>query len=327
MGDCIEVAKRIPTGSVDLIVTDPPYGIGGDRLHQHYKRREDFVVDGYIEVPADEYLEFSHGWIREAARVLKPGGSLYVVSGYTHLYEVLDALRATDLEEVNHLVWKYNFGVHTTRKYVSSHYHILFCVKPGAPHTFNVESRFGLDEKADDGGSLNYRDREDVWTINREYRPGQRKNKNELPTELLTRIVQYSSDPGDLVADFFLGSGGTAAVAIGLGRQALGIERSPAMFGHAAAMVAGIVPGSLQATLRSPQPSEKANQGKPWTAEDMRRLRKRWTDLRRQGTPKGKAIDALGAELGRGRFALKNALEKAGVDDVAAGERQRRLEV
>ena len=48
-GDCVEGARRhLPDGSVDLIVTDPPYGIGGDRLHKHYNRSEEFVVDGYV---------------------------------------------------------------------------------------------------------------------------------------------------------------------------------------------------------------------------------------------------------------------------------------
>ena len=55
-GDCVEGAREhLADGSVDLIVTDPPYGIGGDRLHQHYNRDEAHVVDGYVEVPEEEY--------------------------------------------------------------------------------------------------------------------------------------------------------------------------------------------------------------------------------------------------------------------------------
>lgn len=309
-GSCIEVAKALPENSVDLIITDPPYGIDGDQLHQHYNRKEDFVVDGYIEVPASEYRKFSHEWIREAARVLKPGGSLYIVSGYTHLYEVLDGLRQTNLEELNHIVWKYNFGVHTRRKYVSSHYHILFYVKPGAQHTFNLESRVGSDERDEDGGSLNYRDREDVWVINREYKPGQQKNKNELPTELLAKMILYSSNPGETVADFFLGGGSTARVAIGLGRKAIGIELAPATFKHATEKLAQAVPGELLAQMRAPVLADQGNRGKRWTSEDYDNLRKRLLELRRQGTGKGKSIEILGQELGRGRFSLMKAIER-----------------
>jgi hypothetical protein len=69
-GDCITGARtHIPDGSVDLIITDPPYGINGDRLHHHYNRDERFVVGGYVEVPASDYGEFSLRWIREAERV------------------------------------------------------------------------------------------------------------------------------------------------------------------------------------------------------------------------------------------------------------------
>ena len=58
--DCIEGArKHLEEGSIDLIVTDPPYGIGGGDLHKHYNRKEEFVVDGYIEVPKEDYPELA----------------------------------------------------------------------------------------------------------------------------------------------------------------------------------------------------------------------------------------------------------------------------
>lgn len=130
--DCIEGARaHLADGSVDLIITDPPYGIEGDQLHRHYNRDESFVLDGYVEIPKAEYPEFSRQWIQEAARVLKPGGALYIVSGYTNLIHILNVFPAdTSLKEVNHLIWKYNFGVYTKKKYISSHYHILYYVKP-----------------------------------------------------------------------------------------------------------------------------------------------------------------------------------------------------
>ncbi len=161
--DCVEgCRKRISDSSVDLIVTDPPYGINGDQLHRHYHRKEEYVLDGYCEVPANQYADFSRRWIAQAERILRPGGSIYVVSGYTNLIHILNALRETSLVQINHIIWKYNFGVYTTNKYISSHYHILYWVKPGGPVTFNTFCRYGAGERNGNDGAANYGDREDV---------------------------------------------------------------------------------------------------------------------------------------------------------------------
>lgn len=309
--DCIEGARRhLKNGSVDLIITDPPYGINGHTLHKHYNRKEDFVVGGYVEVPEDEYGEFSRKWITEAARVLRPGGQLYVVSGYTNLYHILHALRSTNLEEINHLIWKYNFGVFTRAKYVSSHYHILYYSKPGGGRTFNTECRVGLNERLPDGSNLNYQDREDVWSINREYKPGQIKNKNELPLALLTKIIQYSSNPGDLVCDFFLGGFSTARAAIGLNRRATGFEISKSLFEQKFQELERVRPGDLLETLRKPVIKHIANQGQPWSQEEIWSLLNRFAKLRAQGKTKKRAIELLTEEFGRGRFAVLKILEK-----------------
>ena len=251
--DCIEGAREhLADNSVDLIITDPPYGIGGDQLHKHYNRNERFVMDGYVEVPKEEYAHFSLKWIKEAERVLKPGGSLYVISGYTNLADILNALRKTALTEINHIIWKYNFGVYTKTKFVSSHYHILFHKKGGGGHTFNTFCRYAGDEKSKKGGSANYEDREDVWLINREYKPGKIKNKNELPTQLLIKIIQYSSNEGDMICDFFLGSFSTAKVAKGLNRRAGGFELSKPAFEYQLGEFSKLREGYLMDALRKP---------------------------------------------------------------------------
>ena len=311
-GDCISGAARyIPDCSVDLIITDPPYGICGDTLHKHYNRNEKFVVDGYVEIPEEEYGKFSQLWIREAERILKPGGSIYIISGYTNLYHILAAMRMTSLTEVNHIVWKYSFGVFTRRKFVSSHYHILFYEKPGGNRTFNLESRYGLEEKNVDGCSLNNSDREDVWLINREYKPGVVKNKNELPQELLIKLIQYSSNEGDLVCDLFLGGFSTAIAAIGLNRRATGFEISPAMFDTRIREIEEMEPGSLIPLIRKPAPQLRKNQRKAWTEKDIRYLVREFKKRRARGETKKDIIAALGDKLGRGRWAIIKALTKS----------------
>ncbi len=310
--NCISGAqKHLKRNSVDLIITDPPYGIDGNRLHRHYNRNEGHVIDGYVEVPAEKYDRFSEQWIQEAARILKPGGSMYIVSGYSNLFYILKALRETNLQEKNHIIWKYNFGVYTKTKYVSSHYHILYYIKPGSPHTFNTFARFGPQEKTPNGGSKNYRDREDVWMINKEYKPGQKKNKNQLPEALLKKMILYSSNPGDLVCDLFLGSFSTAKVALKLGRYATGFELSQNMYNHQINQINQTKFGSLLSSAPE-KPKTPKNQGKSWTLAEKKKLKRRFKILYNKYGTKQKAIALLAEEFGRGKFGIMNALKKSG---------------
>ena len=250
-------------------------------------------------------------WIAEAARVLRPGGQIYVVSGYSRLVDVLLGLKQARLEEVNHIIWKYNFGVYTSRKFVSSHYHILYYAKPGGTRTFNLESRFGKSEAPVGGGSSNYRDREDVWVINREYKPGQRKNKNELPEALLLKMLQYSSTPGDTVADFFMGGGSTGRVARGLGRKFIGFELSLSAYSHADASIRGVGFGERVPFVRNPAPSASPeNEGEPWTEGDYGRLADAYHALLRRGVRKKDLVEILSTKFGRGYWSISKALKR-----------------
>jgi site-specific DNA-methyltransferase (adenine-specific) len=302
--------KHIPDNSVDLIVTDPPYGIAGETLHKHYHRNESNVIEGYVDVLQREYAQFSIDWIEQAERILRPGGSLYIVSGYTNLVHILNALRQTSLKEINHIIWKYNFGVYTKKKFISSHYHILYYIKRGGTPTFNTFSRFGQMEKDEKSGSLNYLDREDVWTINREYKPQQIKNKNELPSALLTKIIQYSSNEENIVCDFFLGSFSTAKIAVGLNRRAIGFEINRNSFSHNSAVIKKIVPGSLLKKLRQPDTASIRRQGKSWTAAETADLLRRYGELRKKRITKKEIITRLSVRFGRGYFSLLNVIDK-----------------
>jgi len=312
--DCMKGSRKfIVDNSVDLIITDPPYGIEADKLHRHYHRREENILNGYVEIPRDKYASFSNKWIREAERILKPGGSLYVVSGYSNLADILNALQKTPLEEKNHIIWKYNFGVHTQKKYISSHYHILYYTKTGGKVTFNTYSRYGPNEKNANNGSLNYRDREDVWFINREYKPGEIRNKNELPTELLIKILQYSSNEGDLVVDFFLGGFNTAKVAIGLNRKIIGFELNKESYKHHIKEIADLKPGYLLAKLRRGNGGVPVNQGKRWSVKEQRKLKERFLIIYKNIKLKREAIRILETEFGRGYFSILNQLEQMNI--------------
>lgn len=219
--DCVVgMQEHVADSSVDLIFTDPPYGINGDELDVHYHRDESNVVPGYVDVPLADYAEFSRSWIAQAARCLRPGGSMYIVSGYTNLHHILNALHATDLEEINHIIAQYSFGVSTKRKWVSSHYHVLFWARPERgrlKRTFNSNWKY-TDQKD------SYHDRLTVQAMPRDYKPGQIKNKNQLSEEFIDKFIMYSSNRGDLVMDPFCGGFTTARQALRRGRRFVGFE-------------------------------------------------------------------------------------------------------
>ncbi|MDR1788312.1 MAG: site-specific DNA-methyltransferase [Treponema sp.] len=309
--DCISGAQKyLKNDSIDLMITDPPYGIAGNTLHKHYHRDESNVIDGYVEIPSAEYPAFSQKWIREAERVLRPGGSIYIVSGWTHLRHILNALADTKLKEVNHIIWKYNFGVYTSQKYISSHYHILYYVKPGGKKTFNTFAFFSDSEKTENGGSANYLDREDVWILNCEYKPGQIKNKNELPQKLLQNLILYSSNPGDMICDFFLGSFSTAKCAFALGRNACGFEINKQAFDYQMSQLAHISFGSDLSELRIPPKSKVMNRGKALAAEEITAIVKHYNHCLGQGCTKRQSVEKTAGLVGRGYWSVLNVIEK-----------------
>jgi DNA modification methylase len=149
---------------------------------------------------------------------------MYVFSGWNNLKDILNALDEIGFTTVNHIIWKYQFGVVTRRKFTTSHYHCIYACKDDRLRRFFPFSRHDKDAADENGRSLHYRDKEDVWVIKREYWNGDQKTPTKLPRELVEKILKYSSQEGDLVLDPFLGSGQVAVVSKMLGRRYLGFE-------------------------------------------------------------------------------------------------------
>lgn len=222
--DCIEGMKYVPTEAIDLVITDPPFAIDFKAKRSNYNRKESRVLDGYNEIPKEEYYNFTLRWMKEISRVLKESGSMYVFSGWNNLKDILTALEELNFFVINHIIWKYQFGVVTKRKFVTSHYHCLYVCKNDDKRKFFPFSRFKKNSKGKEGGSLHYKDKEDVWVIKREYWNGDQKTPTKLPAELIKKILLYSSEKGDVVLDPFLGSGQVAVVSKMLYRQYIGFE-------------------------------------------------------------------------------------------------------
>jgi len=222
--DCIEGMKTIPNEKIDLVVTDPPFAINFKAKKANYNRTASRVLSGYNEITKENYYEFTLNWMSQCFRILKESGGMYVFSGWNNLADILNAIEEIGFITVNHIIWKYQFGVVTNRKFVTSHYHCLYICKNDKKRKFFPYERFGKEEKNNQGRSLHYKDKEDVWEIKREYWTGDEKTPTKLPAEIIKKILQYSSEEGDLVFDPFLGSGQTAVVSKLLKRNYIGFE-------------------------------------------------------------------------------------------------------
>ncbi|UCE11881.1 MAG: site-specific DNA-methyltransferase [Candidatus Thorarchaeota archaeon] len=199
--------RDLPSDSIDLIVADPPFGIDFDGKSSMYNRDGTRVVEGYEEV-LSSYDQFTSEWIGEIPRILKDTGSAYIFSGWNNLEDILRSARKAGLAMMNHIIWKYQFGVFTKRRFVTSHYHLILFTNDPKNYFFNKWENYP----------------EDVWIINRDYRPGQSKNSTKLPLQVVQRCIDFSSQPGDLVLDPFMGNGTTAAAARGNWRHFIGFE-------------------------------------------------------------------------------------------------------
>ncbi|MCM8766652.1 MAG: site-specific DNA-methyltransferase [Candidatus Omnitrophica bacterium] len=210
-GDALKLLKKIPDETIDLIITDPPFAIDFKGKKNNYNRKNEKVIDGYNEIPKEKYYDFTYSWIKETYRILKDTGSMYVFSGWTNLKTVLNSIDDVGFIQINHLIWKYQFGVYTKRKFVTSHYHILFVVKNQDKYKFNKIEDYP----------------EDVIIVNREYWIGKLKTPTKLPIELVKKLILFSSDEGDIILDPFLGSGTVGVAAKLLKRHFLGFEIVP----------------------------------------------------------------------------------------------------
>jgi site-specific DNA-methyltransferase (adenine-specific) len=248
-GSCIDTMAAMPAGSVDLVVADPPYNIGID------------YIDGKKadSLPIEMYAAWTAKWIAAAARVLRPGGTMFVICGSDGLRIHEDAIVAAGLELQETIIWFETFGQDRSRagKYAKCWRPVFWATKPGAPWTFNdlairIESarqRAG-DKRADDRGKVP----ENVWAFPRlvgnskkrwryiDPKTGKEKRfPTQLPVELVDRIVAGHSNVTETVLDPFTGSGTTGVAAVTAGRVFVGIELREAYAEAARRRIAAVV--------------------------------------------------------------------------------------
>ena len=197
--DCLEGMKRIPDGSVDLIVTDPPYlinyktGYRKDKAH----RFNDVILN-------DDNEQLITDYVKECYRILKEDSAMYLFCS-SHKVDFFKK----ELEKVfsikNMIIWvKNNHTAGDLESAFGRKYEIVFLVNKGQ-RKFNGERLT------------------DIWEFPRVSGDGQ-LHQNQKPIELIKRCVMKHSNVGDVVFDGFMGSGTTAAAALDTNRNYIGFE-------------------------------------------------------------------------------------------------------
>jgi site-specific DNA-methyltransferase (adenine-specific) len=252
-GDNLEVLRNLPSGSVNLIYIDPPFNTGRPRRHQEVKvvragdgdgDRTGFKGTRYRTEPGltreygdefENYYGFLEVRLNEARRVLAEDGSLYFHIDYREVHYckiLLDEIFGRE-SFLNEIIWAYDYGGRSRRRWAAKHDNILFYAKDPQHYTFDLDAAGRIPymapglvtpEKAERGKTPT-----DTWwhTIvptNGHERTGYPTQK---PLGILRRIVAVSSRPGDTVLDFFAGSGTTGAACVELGRSFVLVDNNP----------------------------------------------------------------------------------------------------
>jgi site-specific DNA-methyltransferase (adenine-specific) len=251
LAENLEFLRGVPDNSIDLVYIDPPFGTGqtrrlqsirtgvGDKVRSGFGGRSyrfDVVSDRQYsdDMPLEEYLAFLEARIVEIHRVLRPTGSLYLhLDFHTVHYArlVLDEVFGPE-RFLNEVIWAYDYGGRPRNKWPRKHDNILWYAKSDS-WIFNRDDIDRIPYMAPGlvGAEKAARGKlpTDTWWMtivptNSRERTGYPTQK---PVKLLERIVRASSCPGDIVADFFCGSGTTGVAAKKLGRRFLLTDINP----------------------------------------------------------------------------------------------------
>ncbi|MFX1517825.1 MAG: DNA-methyltransferase [Promethearchaeota archaeon] len=231
--NCLEGMDLIEPETIDLLLTDPPFGISFDKVGSQYNRKQKELGRIYTEI-SEDYHEFTMQWLKAAWRVMKPTASGFIFSGWNHLNDILNSLSKIGFRLVNHIIWKYQFGVFTKKRFVSSHYHILYFTKlPEKQDNLRTFNR--ISEYSSSPGKLYF---EDVWLIKRDYQKGGEKTPTRLPLAVTDKCVRMGSNEHDLILEPFMGSGSVILSCIQYSRNYIGFEISEPIFNIAKKRIA-----------------------------------------------------------------------------------------
>jgi len=228
-GDCVELMRGLESDSVDMIFADPPFNLN--------KLYPSSINDN---LKTERYLEWCEIWLSECIRLLKHGGSLFLWNLPRWNAEIAAFLNGR-LTFVHWIAVDIKYSLPIQRRLYPSHYSLLYFVKGPQARVFHPD-RLPMQVCPHCAGDLRdyggYKAKmnpkgvnlSDVWwdiAPVRHAKYKRRNGANELPLKLLDRVIEMSTDAGDLVFDPFGGSGTTYMAAELKGRRWLGVEIGP----------------------------------------------------------------------------------------------------
>lgn len=215
LGDSLIKLKELPSESVNLIVTDPPYNLNKD-----YETTKD-------NLEFNDYLDFSRQWLKESKRVLSKTGTIYVFMGMryiAYIYSILE--QELGLHFNSWITWYYTQGIGKTKGFSPRHDDILMFTKDPKKYTFNLDSIRIPQKYYRRINNMRGANPGNVWEFSHVHycNDNRLKHPTQKPEGLYERMILASSNKNDVVLDPFLGSGTLLRVCQQLNRQGIGID-------------------------------------------------------------------------------------------------------
>ena len=234
-GESLEILKKIPSKTFDLVFADPPYNM---QIGEKLKRPDNSKVNG-VNDKWDQFLNFKHydefskEWLKECKRILKDNGSMWVIGTYHNIFRLGYHIQNLNYWILNDVIWRKNNPMPNFKgtRFTNAHETLIWASKSKkSKYTFNYQSLKCLND------DLQMRS---DWTLpicngkERLKKNGKKIHSTQKPEALLHRIILATTNKGDLICDPFIGTGTSAVVAKKLGRKYFGIEKDKKYFGAA----------------------------------------------------------------------------------------------
>ena len=219
--DCVAAMGRLPDACVDMIFADPPYNLQlGGELFRPEGGRVDACDDDWDKFATFQaYDDFTRAWLREARRILKPNGTIWVIGSYHNIFRVGAAVQDLGYWILNDIIWRKSNPMPNFRgtRFTNAHETLIWASRSeDSRYTFNYRAMKALNDE------LQMRS---DWVLpicagqERVKDGGAKAHPTQKPEALLYRVLLACTNKGDVVLDPFFGTGTTGAVARRLGRN------------------------------------------------------------------------------------------------------------